>query len=126
MKAITLRNLSPNVARIIQQRAKQKKTSVNKAVIELLEESQGVRRKKKAPVRYHDLDHLVETWTKEEADAFDKIVRSFRDNRSRLVEMKPIWISLLCSRATRGISVNEENEMRVRGRYFSNPPASAF
>jgi plasmid stability protein len=78
MKSITLRNLPPEVARTVQQRAKQKKTSVNKAVIELLEESAGSKGKKKAPVRYHDLDHLVGTWTKEEADAFDKIVKSFR------------------------------------------------
>ena len=78
MKAITLRNLPPDVARTVQQRDKQKKTSVNKAVIELLEESAGGKAKKKAPIRYQDLDHLVGTWTKEEADAFDKIVRSFR------------------------------------------------
>ena len=78
MKTITLRNLPPDVARTVQQRAKQKKTSVNKAVIELLEESAGGKVKKKAPIRYQDLDHLVGTWTKEEADAFDKIVRSFR------------------------------------------------
>ena len=43
MKAITLRNLPPDVAHIVQQRAEQKKTSVNKAVIELLaEERKGV------------------------------------------------------------------------------------
>lgn len=78
MKAITLRNLPPDVARTVQQRAKQNKTSVNKAAIELLEESTGGKAKKKVPVRYHDLDDLVGTWTNEEADAFDKIVRSFR------------------------------------------------
>ena len=78
MKAITLRNLPPEVARTVQLRAKQKKTSVNKAVIELLEESAGGKATKKAPVRYHDLDHLVGTWTKKEAAAFDKIVKSFR------------------------------------------------
>jgi hypothetical protein len=78
MKVITLRNLPPEVARIVQQRAKQKKTSVNKAVIELLEESAGGKAKKKAPVRYHDLDHLVGTWTKEEADAFDKLIAEQR------------------------------------------------
>ncbi len=48
MKAITLRNLPPTVARIVQQRAKQKKTSVNKAVIELLEESVGGKGKKES------------------------------------------------------------------------------
>jgi hypothetical protein len=78
MKAITLRNLPPDVARTVQQRAKQKKTSVNKAVIELLEESAGSKGKKKSPVRYHDLDHLVGTWTKEEADAFDKLIAEQR------------------------------------------------
>ena len=78
MKAITLRNLPPKVARLVQQRAKQKKTSVNKTVIELLEESVGGKTKKKARVRYHDLDHLIGTWTKEEADAFDKLIAEQR------------------------------------------------
>ena len=79
MKAITLRNLPPDVARTVQQRAKQKKTSVvNKAVIELLEESSGGKAKKKAPIRYHDLDHLAGTWTNEEAAAFDKLIAEQR------------------------------------------------
>ena len=46
MKAITLRNLPPEVARTVQLRAKQKKTSLNKAVIGLLEESAGARQKR--------------------------------------------------------------------------------
>jgi len=74
MKAMTLRNLPPEVARTVQKRAKQKKTSVNMAVIELLEESAGGKAMKKAPVRYHDLDHLAGTWTMEEAAAFDKLI----------------------------------------------------
>ena len=78
MKAITLWNLPPDVARTVQQRAKQKKTSVNKAAIELLEESAGSKAKKKPPIRYHDLDHLVGTWTKKEADAFDKLLAEQR------------------------------------------------
>ena len=78
MKAITLRNLPPEVAKTVQQRAKKKKTSVNKAVIELLEESSGGKAKKKASARYHDLDHLAGTWTKEEAAAFDKLIAEQR------------------------------------------------
>lgn len=78
MKAITLRNLPPEVAKTVQQRAKQKRTSVNKAVIELLEELAGGNAKKKETVRYHDLDHLIGTWTKKEAEEFDKIIKSFR------------------------------------------------
>lgn len=78
MKAITLRNLPPEVAKTIQQRAKQKKTSVNKAVIELLEESIGKKPEKKEKVRYHDLDHLIGTWTKEEAEEFEKLLAEQR------------------------------------------------
>jgi plasmid stability protein len=78
MKAITLRNLPPEVARTVQLRAMQKKTSMTKAVIELLEESAGGKAKKKAPVRYHDLDHLAGTWTIEEAAAFDKLIAEQR------------------------------------------------
>jgi hypothetical protein len=32
----------------------------------------------KAPVRYHDLDHLAVTWTKDEAAAFDKLITEQR------------------------------------------------
>lgn len=85
MKAITLRNLPPNLARIVQQRAKQKKTSVNKAVIELLEESARGKAKKKTPVlRYHDLDLLAGTWTEEEAAAFYKLIAEQRAIDPRL------------------------------------------
>ncbi|MCC6966026.1 MAG: hypothetical protein IT391_07055 [Nitrospira sp.] len=78
MKAITLRNLPPEIARTVQLRAKRKKTSVNKAVIELLEESAGGTVRKKTPVRYHDLDHLAGTWTKEEAAAFEPLITEQR------------------------------------------------
>ncbi len=78
MKAITLRNLPPEVTKAIQQRAKRDRTSVNKAVIGLLEESLGKKTRKKEKVRYHDLDHLAGTWTKEEADAFEKLIAEQR------------------------------------------------
>ena len=43
MKAVTLRNLPPELARTILERARQKQTSANKAVIGLLEETLGRR-----------------------------------------------------------------------------------
>ncbi len=61
MKAITLRNLPPEITKAIQQRAKRNKTSVNKAAIGLLEEFLAKRPQKKEKVRYHDLDHLAGT-----------------------------------------------------------------
>lgn len=78
MKAITLRNLPPEIARAVQRRAKQKKTSVNKAVIDLLEESAGTRARTPAPVRYHDLDDLAGTWTEKEAAAFETLLTEQR------------------------------------------------
>jgi hypothetical protein len=72
VKAITVRNLPAHVAREVRRRAKQDRTSLNGAVLRLLEERLG------APsaagpkkVLYHDLDFLCGTWTKEEADEFD-------------------------------------------------------
>ena len=78
MKAITLRNLPPEVARAVQRRAKHKKTSVNKAVIDLLEESAGTRAHPDAPVRYHDLDHRAGTWREKEAAAFEALLTEQR------------------------------------------------
>ena len=78
MKAITLRNLPPEVSKAIQQRAKRNKTSVNRAVIGLLEESLGKKQQKKDKPRYHDLDHLAGSWTKEEAAEFDKFIAEQR------------------------------------------------
>jgi hypothetical protein len=78
MKAITLRNLPPEIARAVHRRAKQKKTSVNTAVIDLLEESAGTRAHTSVPVRYHDLDHLAGTWTENEAAAFETLLTEQR------------------------------------------------
>lgn len=69
--AVTLRNLPKKLDRIIQQRAKEKGISANKAVISLLEEQLGTVSEKPS-TEYHDLDALSEAWSKTEADAFDK------------------------------------------------------
>ena len=71
MMAVTLRNLPKKLDQTIQRRAKEKGISVNKAVITLLEEQLGMKPKKPS-VEYHDLDNLAGSWTKAEADAFDK------------------------------------------------------
>jgi len=72
MKQVTLRNLPPELVRIIRRKADEQRTSINKAVISLLEESVGIRGKKKDRPLYHDLDPLAGSWTKEEAAAFEK------------------------------------------------------
>lgn len=73
MKAITLRNLPPDLVRVIRQKAEEKGTSINKAVISLLEERAGLRDgKKREKHLYHDLEGLAGSWTKEEALEFEK------------------------------------------------------
>jgi hypothetical protein len=78
MKAITLRNLPPEVARLIQKKAKQNKSSINKTIVGLLEGSVAMKRKK-TPPRYQDLDALAGSWTAEEARAFEKALALQRD-----------------------------------------------
>ncbi|HWQ68988.1 MAG TPA: hypothetical protein VN494_03365 [Patescibacteria group bacterium] len=72
MKAVTLRNLPPELTRVIDRKAIDQGTSVNKAVISLLEEALGRGRKKRVKPLHHDLDALAGSWTAQEAEAFDQ------------------------------------------------------
>ena len=79
MKAITLRNLPPQVSKIIQQKAKENGTSINKTVDGLLEECTGTKEKTKARPVHHDLDALAGSWTKDEAATFEKVLVEQRE-----------------------------------------------
>jgi len=76
MKAITLRNIPPEIQKAIRAKAKEKRISMNRAVLELLQERLGhpTRTRK----RYDDLDHLFGTWTQAEADEFNKALEEQR------------------------------------------------
>ena len=79
MKAITLRNLPPELTKTIRQKAQERGTSINKAVINLLEEGTGIRDKRNGKKSlHHDLDSLAGSWTKEEAEEFDKSLAAQR------------------------------------------------
>ncbi|MBI1864158.1 MAG: hypothetical protein HYR98_00160 [Nitrospirae bacterium] len=71
MKAVTLRNIPPQLARVIRNKARAGRQSINKAVLGLLEERTGVRGRTRRVV-HHDLDSLVGSWSKEEAAGFRK------------------------------------------------------
>lgn len=71
MKAITLRKFPSSLAQMIQKQARDKKTSINRTIISLLEEKLGGAELKKK-TEYHDLDDLAGSWNKEEANAFEK------------------------------------------------------
>jgi hypothetical protein len=72
MKAITLRNLPPELVERIEQESAQRGTSLNKTVIRLLEEALlRAATEQKHPV-HHDLDSLAGSWSQQEADEFDQ------------------------------------------------------
>lgn len=70
MKALTLRNLKPELARAIERKAHEVGTSLSGAVLALLEQATGL--SKKGKVLHHDLDHLIGSWSAEETRAFDR------------------------------------------------------
>jgi hypothetical protein len=78
MKVVTLRNLSPELVRIIRRKADEKRASVSKTVISLLEESVGIGRGRKERRAYHDLDGLSGSWPKGEAEEFDRALKAQR------------------------------------------------
>ena len=77
MKAVTLRKIPPQVAQAVQMKAQNGHTSINRAVISLLEEAvgSGGPQGKKA---HDDLDHLCGSWSMEEGRAFDKALTAQR------------------------------------------------
>ena len=78
MTAITLRNLPPAVARAIREKAKKEKTSLNRAVISLLEEATGLGDQPRKEILDHDLDEFFGCWSKEEAEEFNEALREQR------------------------------------------------
>ena len=77
MKAITLRNIPPDVERAIREKARQKRISANRAVLELLQERVGILEGKKKIV-HADLDELAGSWSVAEAKAFATALRRQR------------------------------------------------
>lgn len=79
MKAITLRNLPPDLAKAVRREAERKRTSINKAVISLLESKADIQKKKKGRKPHHqELDALAGSWSKKEAAEFDKALAAQR------------------------------------------------
>ena len=79
MKAITVRNLPQRIAREVKRRAKEDSTSLNGAVLRLLEERLGMQVPGASRKTVHrDLDFLCGSWTEQEASEFEKSLASQR------------------------------------------------
>ncbi|MBI2566841.1 MAG: hypothetical protein HYV63_07420 [Candidatus Schekmanbacteria bacterium] len=85
MKAITLRNLPPELARRIEEESSERGTSLSKTIIRLLEEGLLCIRAQGGETLHHDLDRFAGSWSQEEADELDQAVR-----KQRTIE-KELW-----------------------------------
>jgi hypothetical protein len=77
MNAITLRKLPPKVAEAVRKRAAERRTSLNRAVIGLLEESPTVAPSAE-PAEHHDLDVLCGAWSRAEFLMFERALEEQR------------------------------------------------
>lgn len=71
MKAITLRNLPGPIDHAIRKKAKKQGLSINKALVQILEEHLGEKKTQAGQYRFHDLDALAGSWSEKDAIAFD-------------------------------------------------------
>jgi hypothetical protein len=78
MKTITVRNMPRELAKEIDRRARAGRTSLSKTVVVLLEEATGLGHRKPERTLHDDLDDLAGSWSREEADAFDRVLAEQR------------------------------------------------
>lgn len=71
-----LRNIAPKVMSLLKKKATEQKTSVNSLIVQFIEQSLGIAHPIKKVV-FHDLDHLIGTWSDKDKKIFDKNIKSF-------------------------------------------------
>lgn len=71
MTALTIRKIPSNVEKIIREKAARERVSLNKAVVEMLEDSVTGKKKAHSP-RYHDLDWMCGVITDKQYADFSK------------------------------------------------------
>ncbi len=76
MKTITIRGIDDKLAEKIKKEAKKDNISVNKWIVSQIKKAAGMERKERFK-KYHDLDHLAGTWTKDDLDEFRRHTRQF-------------------------------------------------
>jgi len=66
MKTLSIRGVDDRLAAMLKQEAASAHKSINQFVLEVLRERLGVDKKRKLTAEFNDLDHLFDTWSKEE------------------------------------------------------------
>ena len=78
MAPITLRNVPPDLAAALGQRAAEYGLNLQRTAIRLLEEGLGLRPRGPGPRIHHDLDFLFGAWSDGEASRFDQTLAEQR------------------------------------------------
>jgi plasmid stability protein len=76
MSTMTIRGLDDLTIKALKEKAKQEGTSINAALVKLLQEELGLKKKKRTIV-YNDLDHLAGTWSAKDYKEFQKRTEDF-------------------------------------------------
>ena len=76
MTTMTIRGLDDLTINALKEKAKKEGSSVNAALVKLLQEELGIKKKKRTVV-YNDLDHLAGTWSAKDYKEFLKATADF-------------------------------------------------
>ncbi|RPI77580.1 MAG: hypothetical protein EHM45_08515 [Desulfobacteraceae bacterium] len=77
MKSITIHNIDGQLVELIKSKAKAKGTSVNKTILQLIEESLGIKSQGKGFKHRTDFSEFCGLWTKEDLAEFEKRTKEF-------------------------------------------------
>lgn len=78
MKAITVRGIKPELARVLKEKAASEGKSINLLVQEMLKNNLGLEKGKKYSRVYDDLDDLLGKWSNDEYERIDAAIRNQR------------------------------------------------
>lgn len=76
MTTMTIRGLDDLTIKALKEKAKKEGSSVNAALVKLLQEDLGIKKKKRTVV-YNDLDHLAGTWSDKDYKEFLQATADF-------------------------------------------------
>lgn len=76
MNTMTIRGLDDLTVKALKEKAKKEGSSINAALLKLIQENLGIKNKKRTVV-YNDLDHLAGTWSDKDFKEFLQATADF-------------------------------------------------
>ncbi len=78
MRQLTVRGVDDELHTVIKREAQNKGISINRYVLEVLQETLHLKYRKSTMQRFHDLDNLAGTWDDDQAVEFDQFLAKQR------------------------------------------------